>query len=62
MISEADDGRTDDELQQELYEQSPGSVSKRRCDLARAGLVTDSGRTRKTRRHVDAIVWVASDG
>lgn len=52
------EGSTDAELQQMFYESPAGSVSKRRCDLAREGLVVDSGRTRPTRWGREAIVWI----
>ncbi|MFZ6002631.1 MAG: hypothetical protein ACOYXM_01730 [Actinomycetota bacterium] len=53
-------GATDDELQATFYESPPGSVSKRRCDLVRAGLVADSGRTRRTRWGRDAVIWTVA--
>jgi hypothetical protein len=52
---------TDDEIVQQLPEEHPGSVSKRRHDLVRAGLVVDTGRRRPTRRGTQAIVWAAVD-
>lgn len=50
---------TDDELAQLLPAEHTGSVSKRRCDLVRAGLVVDTGKRRPTRRGAQAVVWDA---
>ena len=55
-------GATDDELQQVFHDAPAGSVSKRRCDLMRSGLVVDSGRTRQTRWGREAVVWTVTDG
>lgn len=56
------EGATDSELQAIFNDQPPGSVSKRRCDLTRVRLVSDSGRVRPSRYGRDSIVWVACDG
>lgn len=56
------EGATDSELQDVFHDQPPGSVSKRRCDCTREGLVADSGRTRQSRWGRDSIVWVATGG
>jgi hypothetical protein len=53
-------GMTDDELEEKLgYPTS--TARKRRTDLFQAGLVVDSGDTRKTRAGCDATVWMISD-
>jgi hypothetical protein len=52
---------TDDELAQLLPAEHTGSVSKRRCDLVRAGLVVDTGKRRPTRRGAQAAVWAVVD-
>jgi hypothetical protein len=57
LVKRGDDGATDDELTRVFDEQPPGSVSKRRCDLVRAGIVRDTGRTRVTRWGRLGIVW-----
>ncbi len=54
-------GKTDDELAHEFPDEHAGSLSKRRLDLVRAGLIYDSGRTRPTSRGVEAIVWVSGE-
>lgn len=48
---------TDDELVGWFPGRSPGSVIKRRGELARAGFLVDSGERRPTRYGRDAIVW-----
>jgi hypothetical protein len=52
-------GRTTDEL---IVRTGKGhaSVSARVNELANAGWIVDSGKTRKTQAGLDAIVWVAS--
>lgn len=50
-------GYTDDELAAMMIGTHPGSIAKRRHDLTRAGLLTDSGTTRPTRTGTQAIVW-----
>ncbi len=53
------DGATDEEAQ-ELLMMSPNTQRPRRVELVRAGLVRDSGRTRKTRSGRKAVVWEAT--
>lgn len=52
------DGLTDEEIQQRL-EMSGNTSRPRRRELQKAGLVWDSGRTRKTLSGRKAVVWVA---
>lgn len=59
LVERGPGGATDSELQEVFADQAPGSCSKRRCDLSRAGLVVDSGRTRPSRFGRESIVWVA---
>jgi hypothetical protein len=61
LIERGAAGATDNELQDVFHDQPPGSVSKRRCDCTREGLVVDSGTTRTTRWGREAIVWVVTD-
>lgn len=51
------DGLTDEELRRHLPRLNGGSVVKRRTELARAGLVYDTGTTRTTYSGRAAIVW-----
>ena len=51
-------GRTDSDLQA-MCLLSGDSVRPRRGELLKAGLIVDSGRTRKTPKGRDAVVWVA---
>lgn len=59
-LHEHPDGLTDAELAEEtgkyLY-----SIAPRRAELLHLGWVDDSGRTRRSPRGVDAVVWVLSD-
>ncbi len=48
---------TDDELVQRFPDEDPGTVKKRRTELAKAGLVHDTGERRPTRRGRPAAVW-----
>lgn len=50
-------GLTDEQMCELLPDFHPPSLIKRRGELAKAGLVVDSGRTRFTKRWRDAIVW-----
>lgn len=50
-------GLTDEELRAQLPQFNGGSLVKRRTELARAGLVYDSGTTRTTTGGRAAIVW-----
>ena len=53
-------GVTDSEIGRELA--LPGdSVRPRRGELLKAGLIVDSGRTRKTASGREAVVWVATE-
>lgn len=57
----AADGLTDDELCSWYFkDRCEGTVKKRRTELAKAGLLVDSGRTRPTRTGTQAIVWKLS--
>jgi hypothetical protein len=60
LIRAGAEGMTDAELAAELPGQHPGSVSKRRCDLVRAGLVAATDRTRPTPYGQPALVWALS--
>lgn len=51
-------GLTDDEIQAATG-MNPSGARPRRIELVRAGLVRDSGRTRKTRSGREAVVWTA---
>lgn len=50
-------GLTDQELRRHLPQFDGGSLVKRRSELARAGLVFDTGTTRETNSGRRAIVW-----
>lgn len=50
-------GLTDQELRRHLPQFDGGSLVKRRSELARAGLVFDTGTTRETASGRRAIVW-----
>lgn len=52
-------GLTDDELQVRLR-MNPSTERPRRIELQNAGCVEDSGRTRKTRSGMQAVVWIAT--
>jgi hypothetical protein len=54
------EGRTDQELEDELDIQRP-SAGNRRGELMTGGWVRDSGRRRPTRSGKDAVVWVLTD-
>jgi hypothetical protein len=52
-------GMTDDEIQRAL--KLDGNTERpRRCELVKAGLLTDSGRARLTRSGRRATVWVTT--
>ena len=53
-----DPGATDEDIARYIH-MNPSTVRPRRLELVEAGLVRDSGRTRKTRSDREAIVWVA---
>jgi predicted ArsR family transcriptional regulator len=53
-------GATDEELVEALR-LSPSTARPRRIELVKAGLVRDSGRTRKTNSGREATVWVATN-
>ena len=52
-------GWTDEQIQR-LTNMGPSTQRPRRVELMRAGLVVDSGRTRKTASGRNATVWVAA--
>ena len=52
-------GMTDEEMQEHLF-LNPSTQRPRRIELVQAGLVKDSGRTRRTRSGRQAVVWVAA--
>lgn len=54
-----EEGATDEEIRDALL-LTPGQQRPPRIELAYQGLVRDSGRTRLTRRHRAATVWVAT--
>ena len=54
----ADHGATDDEVE-ECLGMLHQNASARRRGLCLAGLVVDSGKTRKTRSNRSATVWIA---
>lgn len=57
------DGLTDDQLAQLLPDEHGPSLSKRRGELVRMGVLADSGRRIPTRRGSLAVCWVlAPDG
>lgn len=58
-IAGAFNGLTDEE-QQDMLQLNPSTQRPRRIELQRAGLVTDSGATRKTRSGMAAVVWAAT--
>jgi hypothetical protein len=60
LIQRWSDGLTDEEIQNVLS-MNPSSQRPRRIELEQAGLVKDSGRTRKTRSGMRAAIWVATD-
>jgi hypothetical protein len=54
-----EEGATDEEIQHGL-QMNPSTQRPRRVELVRAGLVADSGRTRKTNSGCKAVVWVTT--
>ena len=54
-----DHGATDEEIQIHMS-MNPSTQRPRRVELVRAGLVSDSGRTRETQSGRKAVVWVAN--
>lgn len=52
------DGLTDEQIAERLG-LNPSSARPRRVECVKAGLVIDSGRTRKTRAGRRAVVWEA---
>lgn len=58
IVAAGVDGRTDDELQQELGLQG-SSQRPRRIELLLANLIIQSGEIRKTASGRSAVVWVA---
>lgn len=55
------DGATDQEIQQALG-MDPSTERPRRVELQRAGLVCDSGKTRRTASGRNAVVWILKRG
>lgn len=53
-------GATDEEMQAHIP-MNANTQRPRRVELVSAGLVRDSGRTRKTAGGDDAVVWVAAE-
>lgn len=53
------DGCTDEQIIDALGI-SPSTARPRRIELTNAGLVLDSGRTRKTKSGRNAVVWIAN--
>lgn len=53
-------GATDEEVQ-DATDMNPNTQRPRRIELVIAGLVEDSGQTRKTRSGTQAVVWVAKE-
>lgn len=58
-IVDVKDGLTDEEGSA-LSGIGPSTYRPRRCELVQAGLVRDSGRTRRVRSGRNAVVWVAT--
>lgn len=54
------EGATDDEMQARLN-LNPSTQRPRRIELCEAGLVRNSGQTRKTRSGRQAVVWIATE-
>jgi hypothetical protein len=54
-----DIGATDEEIQ-DILGMNPSTQRPRRVELVDAGLIRDSGATRKTRSGRPAVVWVAA--
>ncbi len=52
-------GLTDEQIQESLR-MNPNTQRPRRVELERAGLVADSGCTRKTKSGMAAVVWVCT--
>lgn len=52
-------GLTDEEIQEALR-MNPSTQRPRRIELERAGVVHDSGRTRRTRSGSHAVVWTVT--
>lgn len=57
--SRGEEGATDQEIQEALA-LDPSTQRPRRVELVQAGLVWNSGKTRKTRSGREAVVWVIS--
>lgn len=57
-LKDAPGGLTDEELQT-LLNMGASTQRPRRIELTQAGLVRDSGTTRRTRSGRQAVVWVA---
>ena len=53
-------GATDDEIQT-FMRINPSTQRPRRIELCEAGLVRNSGQTRKTRSGRQAVVWIATE-
>jgi len=53
-------GLTDDQLAQCCPSILPNALRPRRGELVKAGLIVDSGRTRKTRSGRLATIWIAT--
>jgi len=53
-------GRTDEELQDELN-MNPSTERPRRIELVEGGWIEDSGTTRQTDAHRDAVVWALTE-
>ena len=53
-------GATDEEMQL-CIPLGPNTQRPRRVELLRAGLIVDSGLTRKTVGGLDAVVWVSAE-
>ena len=56
IIRSGELGRTDGELA-EMLDLNPSSARPRRIELVEAGLIVDSGRTRKTASGRASVVW-----
>jgi len=60
-IRHSDDyGLTDEQIQDALR-MNPSTQRPRRRELEAAGLVVDSGRTRKCRSGMAAVIWISTD-
>jgi hypothetical protein len=58
-ISRADDGLTDEEIQDQL-KMIGNTARPRRRELQLSGLIVDSGRTRRCKSGRKAVVWVVN--